>query len=90
MCVFLVVLLRYKEDGESNHEGDPPDARMTAAAAKRGIELVGSSRPLQPEDLDNFDLIIAMVSQRERGRRCSGDDPDSLPTLQFCKLPILE
>ena len=49
------------EGGKSFHEGDPPDERMTAAAAKRGVELAGASRPMRPEDLEDFDLIIDMV-----------------------------
>lgn len=53
---------RYKDGGESYHEGDSPDARMTAAAAKRGITLEGGSRPLKAKDLEEFDLIVGMVS----------------------------
>ncbi|CAM9951516.1 unnamed protein product [Choristocarpus tenellus] len=55
----------YKDGGFSFHEGDPPDARMTAAAAKRGVKLGGTSRPLRPQDLDDFDLIVGMVSNGE-------------------------
>jgi protein-tyrosine phosphatase len=32
--------------GTSYHEGDPADARMTAAAAKRGVQLTSVSRPM--------------------------------------------
>ncbi|WP_009632288.1 low molecular weight protein-tyrosine-phosphatase [Synechocystis sp. PCC 7509] len=45
----------------SYHVGNPPDRRMNAAAAtKLGIELVGQARHLQPLDLKDFDLILAM------------------------------
>lgn len=37
---------------------------LQAAAAKRGVMLGGASRPLQPADLDEFDLVVGMV------RRC--------------------
>ncbi|CAM9196523.1 unnamed protein product [Pylaiella littoralis] len=50
----------YKDGGESYHTGDSPDARMTAAAAKRGVILDGASRPLRPGDLDEFDLVVGM------------------------------
>lgn len=54
---------RYKDGGESYHTGDSPDARMTTAAAKRGVILEGASRPLRPADLDDFDLVVGMVSE---------------------------
>lgn len=50
----------YLENGFSYHEGDPADARMTAAASVRGIRLTSQSRPLKPEDLVEFDYIIGM------------------------------
>lgn len=42
------------------HIGSPPDRRMTAAAAKQGIELKGRARQFQREDFEAFDLILAM------------------------------
>src|SRR5262245_23537922 len=42
------------------HEGDAPDARSTAVARRRGIELRGRSRPLLRSDLDRFDYVIVM------------------------------
>ncbi|NJO40816.1 MAG: low molecular weight phosphotyrosine protein phosphatase [Cyanobacteria bacterium CRU_2_1] len=44
----------------SYHVGNLPDRRMTAAAAKRGIPLQGRARQLEPHDLAEFDLILAM------------------------------
>ncbi|MGK7943057.1 MAG: low molecular weight protein-tyrosine-phosphatase [Microcystaceae cyanobacterium] len=44
----------------SYHIGSPPDSRMQAAAAKRGIQLVGAARQFQPSDFEAFDLILAM------------------------------
>ena len=44
----------------SYHIGSPPDRRMTAAAAKRGIRLEGTARQFEPTDLEEFDLILAM------------------------------
>ncbi|QDL92469.1 low molecular weight phosphotyrosine protein phosphatase [Paroceanicella profunda] len=43
------------------HAGDPPDPRMCAAAAARGIDLSAQrARKVLPEDFARFDLILAM------------------------------
>ena len=44
----------------SYHVGDPPDARTTAVARQRGIELAGAARQLEAGDLRAFDYVIAM------------------------------
>jgi protein-tyrosine phosphatase len=42
------------------HAGEPPDARATAAAARRGIALAGAARRVTEADFEHFDLILAM------------------------------
>lgn len=44
------------------HEGAPPDTRMERALAKRGYSIVEESkaRRIKPEDLEEFDIIVAM------------------------------
>jgi protein-tyrosine phosphatase len=42
------------------HAGDPPDARATAAARRRGTTLEGAARQVTVEDFDRFDLLLAM------------------------------
>ncbi|MFC2952338.1 low molecular weight protein-tyrosine-phosphatase [Marinicaulis aureus] len=43
------------------HAGDPPDARMTAAAAKRGIDLsYQRARQVDLSDFYQFDYLLAM------------------------------
>lgn len=42
------------------HTGSPPDARMRAAAERRGQELGGTARQVRESDLADFDLIVAM------------------------------
>ena len=42
------------------HQGELPDSRMRAHAARRGYELVHRSRPVRTEDFYDFDLIIGM------------------------------
>jgi len=42
------------------HQGSLPDARMQQAASRRGYKLDSIARPVTNEDIDAFDLIIAM------------------------------
>ncbi|MFN7678847.1 MAG: low molecular weight protein-tyrosine-phosphatase [Cyanobacteriota bacterium] len=42
------------------HVGQPPDPRMRAAAARRGISLPSQARQIVPADLDRFDHILVM------------------------------
>ena len=42
------------------HSGNPADPRMRKAAARRGYTLDSISRQVTNEDLDEFDLIVAM------------------------------
>lgn len=44
----------------SYHIGERPDRRMRQTAADHGVEVKGRSRQVTMEDLDRFDLIIAM------------------------------
>lgn len=51
------------------HAGNPPDSRMTAAAAKRGIKLVHRARQVTAQDLADFDLILVMDKENLRDVR---------------------
>lgn len=42
------------------HVGDPPDPRMTAAAADDDLHLTGRARQVTAEDFAVFDLVVAM------------------------------
>jgi protein-tyrosine phosphatase len=42
------------------HVGQPPDRRMTAAAAEDGLLLDGRARQVTAEDFRDFDLVVAM------------------------------
>jgi len=45
------------------HEGNPPDRRSIAAAARRGIDIAAQrSRPITGADFKTFDYMIAMDS----------------------------
>ncbi len=58
----------------SYHIGSPPDARMTAAAQKRGIILEGKARRFEVSDFTEFDLIVAM--DRDNYRDLLSLDPE--------------
>lgn len=44
----------------SYHQGELPDSRMRAHAARRGYTLTHRSRPVTTDDFYDFDLIIGM------------------------------
>lgn len=44
----------------SYHQGELPDPRMRAHAARRGYTLTHRSRPVTTDDFYDFDLIIGM------------------------------
>lgn len=44
----------------SYHEGELPDPRMRAHAARRGYNLTHRSRPVRTADFYDFDIIIGM------------------------------
>ena len=45
------------------HLGNPPDARMRAAAADHGLHVDGSARQVRTSELETWDLIVAMDRQ---------------------------
>lgn len=48
------------------HSGNPPDDRMTRAAARRGYELTGLARQVMASDFRHFDLVLIMDHQNLR------------------------
>lgn len=48
------------------HVGQPADARMRAAASKRGIRLTSRARQVHISDFSTFDLIVAMDEDNRR------------------------
>lgn len=72
------------------HAGKPPDARMRSAARKRGIEVDGRARQLQPADFENFDLIITMdednLREAKRVARDQAARQKLIPMVAFSRL----
>lgn len=68
------------------HRGNPPDARMAAAGKRRGLPMTGSARGVQPEDFDNFDLILAMDQANLEDLRRLAPEAASLNNVRmFCE-----
>jgi protein-tyrosine phosphatase len=76
------------------HVGNPPDPRMRAAAARRGIPLPSRARQLEPADLARFDHILTMdadnlAAVRALARRGARDPGASLaaitPLVHHCR-----
>lgn len=42
------------------HSGESPDARARAAGRRRGIDVKGKARRIEPGDFERFDYIVAM------------------------------
>jgi len=45
------------------HVGEPPDWRMRRVASRHGLHYDGRARQFRPQDLENFDLIVAMDTE---------------------------
>lgn len=48
------------------HVGEPPDPRSIEVAASNGVPLDGCARQVRPEDLERFDVVIAMDRENLR------------------------
>ncbi len=49
-----------------HHRGEEPDSRTLRNARKNGLEIRHRARQLQPEDFENFNLILTMDSSNYR------------------------
>ncbi len=56
------------------HVGSAPDERASAAARGRGVTLAGAARQVRPQDLEDFDLILAMDRANLRDLIALADD----------------
>jgi len=48
------------------HVGEPPDERSVAVAEANGVTLEGRARQVRPEDLERFDVVLAMDRENLR------------------------
>lgn len=64
------------------HDGESPDPRTTEVAARRGVEVAGTSRQVTGRDVVEFDYLVAMDADNLRevealvdGAGLDGDGP---------------
>jgi protein-tyrosine phosphatase len=67
------------------HVGEPPDARATEAARRRGIVLVGGARQVCVEDFERFDLIVAMDRSNECALRALAPDESARAKVRMLR-----
>jgi protein-tyrosine phosphatase len=65
------------------HVGDPPDRRMTAAAAEDDLHLGGAARQVTADDFGRFDLVIAMDRSNLRDLERLAPDDDARARLRL-------
>jgi protein-tyrosine phosphatase len=67
------------------HAGEPPDARATAAAHRRGVTLDGAARQVRPEDFDAFDLLVAMDRENLRALLAIAPDEEAAAKVRLLR-----
>jgi protein-tyrosine phosphatase len=67
------------------HAGNPPDARATEAARRRGIALAGAARQIAPEDFDRFDLILCADRANLRDVRALAPDAQAAEKVRLLR-----
>lgn len=65
------------------HAGEPPDRRMIDAARQRGYTMTGAARQVRREDLDAFDLVVAMDRQNLRDLKALARTPEQLARIHL-------
>ena len=79
---------RYHVDSagtSSYHIGESPDSRMRKTAAAHGLEYDGNARQLLPQDLDEFDLVLAMDRDNERAIRKLAQSPSQEDKIKLMR-----
>jgi protein-tyrosine phosphatase len=67
------------------HVGNAPDARATAAAARRGITLTGGARQVDASDFASADLLLAMDAQNLRDLRAIAPSPEAAAKVRLLR-----
>ncbi len=72
----------------SYHEGELPDRRMREQAYARGYVLTHRSRPVTPEDFEEFDYVVGMDRENDRKlhrlARSKEQEQKILRMIDFC------
>lgn len=76
------------------HQGELPDGRMRAHAARRGYCLTHRSRPVQTADFDTFDLLIGMDDSNIQALTEKAPDLETRRKIvrmtDFCRLKVAD
>jgi low molecular weight protein-tyrosine phosphatase len=67
------------------HVGEPPDARASAAAARRGIAMGGRARQVTVADFFEFDLLLAMDRENQRALRVIAPDEETAAKVRLLR-----
>lgn len=67
------------------HVGDPPDARSTEAAKRRGIVMEGAARQVTEADFEAYDLLLAADRQNVEALRAVAPDADAAAKVRLLR-----
>ena len=67
----------------SRHIGHPPDARASAEARARGVEMTGRARQFDSGDFARLDMVLAMDEQNAADLRALAPDPTSASRVRL-------
>jgi protein-tyrosine phosphatase len=67
------------------HVGDPPDARSTEAAARRGIVMEGAARQVTEADFEAYDLLLAADEQNVAALRALAPDDEAAAKVKLLR-----
>ena len=78
----------------SYHQGELPDPRMRAHAARRGYTLTHRSRPVTTDDFYDFDLIIGMDDRNISKLRAMApgleEEQKVVRMTDYCRLKVVD
>ena len=66
------------------HVGAPPDPRMEAVAARRGVPLESRARQFHVSDFERFDVILCADESNRRDVLALGGDGEQVRLLLEC------
>jgi protein-tyrosine phosphatase len=67
------------------HAGEPPDARATVAAGRRGVTLEGAARQVRASDFRRFDLLVALDRSNLRELLAQAPDEEAAEKVRLLR-----
>jgi protein-tyrosine phosphatase len=67
------------------HAGQPPDARATVAAGRRGVTLEGAARQVRASDFRRFDLLVALDRSNLRELLAQAPDEEAAEKVRLLR-----